>query len=259
MKIKKLKQSIFFLFIIGISITCYLYSIDIFEEFKNRVQNQYVDPFNKDLTGLICSNPLNTAESLGLFKAVPPSIGLDIGLSVILKNISSDNIILKQAFENQSFKYIPFSSLYLIKGLPFNIDLIVRFFGYSDVTFYGVGLKYKFLSFPPVIPVVNCALSVLYNKLDVKQILTHNSYSANFIVSIDKLPFIKPYILLGVDNSELTLDENLGIGEIRSKFNNGMRYEVGLKLSFIPFIYFNLGYSNIYQVDGYFLNLGAKF
>lgn len=239
--------------------TSVVYTIDIFEEFKNRVQNQYVEPFNKDLTGLLCANSLNTAESLGLFKAVPPSIGLDIGVSVVLKKISSDNIILQQAFANQTFKYLPFSSLYLTKGLPLNIDVSFRFFGYSDVMFYAVGLKYKFLSLPPVIPVVNCSASIFYNNLSVKQVLKHSSYSLNLIISVDKLPFIKPYILAGLDNSELTVDEALGVGELKSKLNNGMRYEAGLRLTFIPLVYFNLGYSNIYSVDGYFLNLGAKF
>lgn len=255
MKYKKL----IFIGIFLVKVSYFLYSVDIFEEFKNRVQDQYVNPFNKDLTGLICANPLNTAESLGLFKAAPPSIGLDMRASVVLKKISSENTILQQAFENQSFKYLPFSSLYLTKGLPFNTDLIFRFFGYSDVIFYGIGVKYRFLSLPPVVPVINFAANIFYNVLNVKQILKHTSYSVNFLASVDKLPFVKPYVLVGLDNSELVVDNALGIGEIKTKFSNAVRYELGLNLSFIPFVYFNLGYSNIYSADGYFLNLGAKF
>lgn len=252
---KKIKM----LFIVFLTTLNFLYCADMFEEFKNRVQQQYIDPFTKDLTGIICANSLNTAESLGLFKAVPPSIGLDIRVSLVLKNISPENVILNEAFKDMEFKYIPFSVLNLSKGLPLNLDLIGRFFGSSDFVFYGIGLKYKFLSLPPLIPVVNCAVGVFYNTLDVKKILKHTSYSLNIIVSVDKIPFVRPYILAGIDNAELVVDEEVGIGEMKSKFNNGMRYEVGLKLSFIPFVYFNLGYSNIYGVDGYSLSLGAKF
>ncbi|MEN3013078.1 MAG: DUF6588 family protein [Endomicrobiia bacterium] len=236
-----------------------LYAVDIFEEFKNRVQQQYIDPFTKDLTGIVCSNSINTADSLGLFKAVPPSIGLDLSASFVLKEISSENIILNEAFKEQDFKYIPFFSLQISKGLPLNIDLIGRIFSYSNVIFYGAGVKYRFLSFPPIVPVVNCAVGLFYNVIDAKDILKHNSYSINAVISVDKLPFIRPYMVVGLDNGELTVYEAIGIGEIKSRFKNGLRYEVGFRLSFVPFVYISLGYLNVYSVNGYTLNLGLKF
>ncbi|MCX7956870.1 MAG: hypothetical protein N2643_03120 [Endomicrobia bacterium] len=241
--------------IILFSVINYNFASDIFEEFKNKVQQQFLAPFNKDITGAVCSATLNTAESLGLFSAVPPSIGLDIKTTAVLKKISSDNLILGE----MPTEYIPFLSVGIAKGLPFNFDLYIRFMGYSNFTFYGFGIKYKFLSFPPVVPVVNLSVSAFYNILDVKEIFKHNSQSFNFIVSVDKIPFIKPYILVGLDNGELIVDDVLGLGALENKYSGGLRYEAGIKFSFIPFIYINLGYSKIYSEDGYTANLGLKF
>jgi hypothetical protein len=62
-----------------------LKAVDIFEEFKNNVQEQYLKPFTKDLTGLVCGNILNDAESLGFFTPFPPSIGLNIIVYSLIK------------------------------------------------------------------------------------------------------------------------------------------------------------------------------
>ncbi len=233
--------------------------MEVFEEFKNQFNQNYVSPFNKDITGVVCANVFNRGDSLGLFTAVPPSIGLNLKVNLTTKQISKDNIILNELFKDQNFKIIPFFALQVEKGLPFNIDLIGRYSGYSDFSFFSVGVKYRFLSLPPLVPVVNFSLAGLYNSLKVKEIFVHTSQSLNLIVSVDKVPFIKPYVVIGLDTAQMKVDDNVIPGGMTNRLSSGMRYELGLNLSFIPFLYFNLGYSLIYGDPGYSFNLGAKF
>ncbi len=233
--------------------------IYVFEEFKNQFNQNYVSPFNKDITGVVCANTINGADNLGLFSTVPPSIGLNLKVTLNAKQISNDNIILNQAFQDQNIKLIPFFALQVEKGLPFNVDLIGRYSGYSSFSFFSFGVKYKFLSLPPLVPIVNLSLAGFYNSLSVKNILSHVSESINLVVSVDKVPFIKPYLVVGVDTAQMKVHESIIPGGLTNKFSSGMRYELGLNLSFIPFLYFNLGYSMIYGTNGYSLNLGAKF
>jgi hypothetical protein len=237
-----------------------IWSQNIFNEFKEKFENQYVAPFNKDLTGIVCSNVLNTAGSLGLFTAVPPSIGLNIKLNFVSKKISEDNTILNEAFKDVAVKMIPFAALQIEKGLPFNLDVILRYSGYDNFMFYGFGIKYKVLSLPPVVPIVNIAVAGFYNILEAKDILKHTSESINLIVSVDKIPVVRPYIVVGMDTSELAVDKKITIiDEIKNKMDFKTRYELGINFSFIPFFYFNLGYGSVYNTEEYILNLGLKF
>ncbi|MCS7227398.1 MAG: hypothetical protein NZ839_00350 [Endomicrobia bacterium] len=233
---------------------------NIFNEFKTQFQQTYVDPFNKDLTGVVCSNVFNRGENLGWFSVLPrPSIGVNIKISVAGKKPDKNNVIVNNFLANQSVKLIPFVTLQIEKGLPFNIDLIGRYFGFENFTFYGVGIKYKIFSFPPIMPVVNISIAGLYNKLDAKDILQHISYSVNAVVSVDKIPVIKPYISVGTDTGELNVDNKVFPGGMKSKFSSGRRIEAGINFSFIPFVYLNLNYAQIYNTEGYGANLGVKF
>lgn len=238
-----------------------LRSIDIFEEFKNNFQQQYLVPFTKDLTGLTCGGIVNNAESLNFFSAIPPSIGLNIRFYTPIKEIDSENIILQNAFQNQDLKYILMPIVQLEKGLPYNIDLIGRFSGYfyKGFIFYGAGIKYKIISLPPGISILNISIAGFYNFLKVEDVLNFNSTSANLIVSLNKIPVITPYITIGLDNGELEVSDTLGFSGLKGKFSNGLRYEGGINLSFLPILYLNLGYSKIYNTEAYSLGLGLKF
>ena len=46
---------------------------------------------------------------------------------------------------------------------------------------------------------------------------------------------------------------------MKSKFSNGIRYELGANFSLLPLFYLTLGYSKIYDVYGYSLGLGVRF
>ncbi len=245
-------------FFISLSI---IQAVDIFEEFKTNVQQQYLNPFTKDLAGITCGNIVNNAESLKFFSTLPPSIGLNIRLYVPIKEIDDGNIILQNAFQSENFKYIFIPVLQLEKGLPYNIDLIARFSGYfyKGFTFYGLGLRYNIFSLPPGMSIINISIAGFYNFLKVEDVLDMNSNSLSLIVSLNKIPVISPYILLGVDNAEMEISERLNLGKLKGEFSYGLRYEVGANISFLPLLYLNLGYSKIYDKNAYSLGLGLKF
>jgi len=251
-----MKQKILIIFLI-LSIVSNIEAVDIFEEFKDNIQDRYLKPFTKDLTGLVCGNILNDAEGLGLFTPFPPSIGLNIRVYSLIKEIDKENKILQYAFEGQQIKYLFLPILQIEKGLPYNLDLITRFSGYfyKDFIFYGFGLKYKILSFS----ILNFSTAGFYNFLEVKDVLKMSCMSYNFIFSINKIPIVTPYITLGIDSGDLQVDEKVSIGPMKSKFSNGIRYELGANFSLLPLFYLTLGYSKIYDVYGYSLGLGVRF
>lgn len=256
---KKTYKKKFVIFLYLLTTVTSLATANIFDEFKKQFKETYVDPFNKDLTGVICSNVFTRGNNLGWFTLVPPSLGINIKLTCVGKTVSEDNIIVNNMFANQTIKLIPFFALQVEKGLPLGIDIIVRYSGYENFIFYGGGIKYRILSLPPLIPVVNISLAGGYYILEAKDILKHTSSSLNATVSVDKLPFLQPYLTLGVDNGNLEVDTKILPGGMTSKFSSGVRIEGGINFSFIPFIFFNLNYSQIYNTQGYGFNLGVKF
>lgn len=229
---------------------------NIIDEFKKKAQKEYIGDFNKDLTGVVCNNIFNHADELGLFTAVPLSIGVNIKISGSAKKISDDNLILKDTFKNVG--YIPFLVIQVEKGLPYDIDLVGRYSGYENYVFWSAGLKYKIISLPPLAPIFSVAIAGIYNKLEAKDVFEHTSQSYNLIVSIDKIPVVKPYIVAGIDQAEMKVDEKVLRVE-PDKFASGMRYEIGLNISTLPFLYLTVGYSYIYNTEGLSLSLGMKF
>jgi hypothetical protein len=234
-----------------------LKAVDIFEEFKNNIQEEYLTPFTKDLTGLVCGDIVNNADNLELFTPFPPSIGLNIRVYSLIKEIDKENQILQNAFEGQQIKYLLFPILQVEKGLPFNIDLVGRFSGYyyKDFIFYGFGLKYKVLS----LSILNFSVGGFYNFLEVKDILKMSSVSYNFVFSVNKIAIVTPYVALGLDSGELQVDEKIGVGSMKGKFSDGIRYELGANISLLPIFYLNLGYSKVYDTYGYSFGLGVRF
>lgn len=232
-----------------------IFSADMFEEFKNNFQQQYVDPVAKDLTAVLCVNSLNQGSGLGLFSATPPSIGLNIRLYAPMKKIASDNILFKDGLGDVEYIFLPV--VQVEKGLPAKIDLIFRGISLGDVTMYGIGIKYCiFKSILPLMPEVSFA--GFYNQLIAKDILSLNAISLNAIVSLG-VPVLTPYVVIGIDNGNLKVDNNVILGDLSGKLSNGIRYEAGINLSLVPFMYLNFSYGQAYSDTTMSAGIGLKF
>jgi hypothetical protein len=244
--------------IIIISFLIFLQTIlvaDIFDDFKNQFQQQYVDPVTKDLTAITCGNSLNSGDSLDLFSVTPPSIGLSIRVTAPMKKINEDNIIFKNSLKDVEYVFLPI--IQIEKGLPAKIDLILRGMSLNNMTFYGVGIKYCLFKSPiPMMPQVSVA--GFYNQLTAKDILSLNSNSISAIVSFG-IPVVKPYLIIGLDNGELKVDENVVLGGITGKLSGGLRYEAGINFSVLPIMYINFSYGQAYGDTLMSLGLGLKF
>ncbi len=237
---------------------------DFIEEIKQNLQPEYLNPLAKDITGITCMNMFTNAEGLGLFKTIPPSIGLNFRLYLGLKKISSENIILSKLGEKQGYDFIGLPVVQLEKGLPFNIDFIVRGMGVSGMTFYGFGVKY--CVFDSIIPgVPDISIAGVMNKFIATDVLSLDSTSLNIIASVG-LPVIKPYLIVGIDNGNMEINDKLleelglsSLGKLTGKFSSGTRIELGINFSFFPVVYINLAYSKIYNEDGASVSIGLSF
>lgn len=241
-------------------IAVYLYS-DIFTEIKNKFEKEYVDPLTKDLTGVTCNGILNHSDALGWFNMSHPVLGVNFRSYVPMKKVSEN---LKDIAKGLTQGYIFLPVAQLEKGLPWNIDIIFRGIGYGDILFLGGGLKYSFLKLPPVVPVIHFSVAGFYNVLSIEEVLSLNSMSLNTCISLS-IPVIKPYVVIGYDRGNLTIDKKfldtrgLQLSELKGEFSGSMRYEAGLNLYLLPFVYINCSYSHIYGDEGFSAGLGITF
>lgn len=255
MKLKKFMKKANNIILTILILTQTILFADIFEDFKNNFQQQYLNPVTKDLTAITCTNLLNNGDSLELFSVTPPSVGLNIRLFLPIKKINQDNVIFKNSLKD--VEYISLPMLQIEKGLPAKIDLILRGMSLENMTFYGIGIKYCLFKSPlPLMPQVSIA--GFYNKLDSKDILSLNSNSLNAIISFN-IPVVKPYLIVGLDNGELKVDEKVASGGLSGKLSNEIRYEGGVNISLLPVMYLNLSYGQAYGDTLMSAGLGLKF
>jgi hypothetical protein len=239
-----------------------LYGFDLFDEFKRRIEQAFVDPAAQDLTALTCMNGWTGADPLGLVSAMPPSIGLNVR---VYNNIVQPVCpMFTAALQGQSFNYLTIPVLQVEKGLPFNVDVAVRGMAYGVFMFYGAGVKWTaFKSFLFGVPDV--ALSFFYNSMSAADILSFNSTSLAATVSVG-LPIIKPYVTAAYDSGMLTVADTLlrergiPLSTLEGKFSGGTRLEIGLNLQPLPFIYANACYGlSVYGNTGFSGSVGLRF
>lgn len=239
-----------------------LHGFDLFEEFRQRLQQDVADPVAQDLTALTCMNAWNGADPLGFVTAVPPSIGLNIRVySTFVQPVSS---IFSAALQDQPFNYLFVPIAQVEKGLPFNVDVAIRGMAYGTFVFYGAGVKWTaFKSF--LIGIPDVALSLVYNQLSATDILSFTSTSLAATVSVG-LPIIKPYLTAAYDSgtmsvaSTLLQERGLPISQLEGKLSSGTRLEIGLNLQPLPFIYANACYGmSVYGSSGFSGSVGLRF
>ncbi|HAM39362.1 MAG TPA: hypothetical protein DCP53_08240 [Elusimicrobia bacterium] len=225
-----------------------------FDDLINKLQKTYVEPFAKDIGSVLAGGMSHSGRTLGLV----PGVDVGVGASLSTKP-SSDNVILKNSIGEKLFG-MPF--IQLSKGLPMNIDIVLRGFPETQgIQVLGFGLKYGIIQ--KELAAVSLGLSAMYSYNS----LTYDTFKANVnslsgMISL-KIPMIEPYIGISIDSTKLETDftiaqlpagvQNLSVTTTQPK------YVAGINLSLIPLTYINIGATYLIDHIGADIGIGIKF
>lgn len=219
-----------------------------FDEFKNRVQTEYIKPFARDVGGLLGGADFHSGRAMGC-------PGFDVGgIGVIQFKPEKDDKILKDA--NVSTFGIPLVQVGV--GLPYKINLIARGMSAAGATIIGGGLRYgihKSGMLTKFIPDVSVGIFVDSLAHDYFK-ATHFSASASASLN---LPVLKPFIGIGYDNTKLEVKESVNVLSGVSATAKDIRYTGGVVFSPIPLFYLFGAYSIFHGSPGAQFGLGAGF
>jgi hypothetical protein len=186
-KMKRIKLAAIFaitvMFFVSVS------KANIFDDFKNMLQEQYMKPFARDIGGLIGSADFHSGKTAGF-------PGFNISVYVNGQTApETDNEILKQA--DVDFFGVPVVAVTL--GLPFNFEATARGVGYAGYTLIGGGIKWGILQGNRLFPDVK--VGAYYDIFD-HEYLKMQHWSVFASASLN-LPIIKPYVGVGMDQTKL--------------------------------------------------------
>jgi hypothetical protein len=228
-----------------------------FDEFFNNISGvvadvaqKNIDNLTKDLGVMMGGVSYHEGKSLGF-------PGFDVGIHVPVKQVNSDNTILKEAGVDTVF--LPMLQAEI--GLPMKFDLLGRYSAYEDSTLVGAGLRYGIIRGTPALP-LSLSVQAVYNTLDVSAGI--NKFKANnmtaSVVASAKLPVVDPY--LGISYGQTTLEPDASIPLPKSGLKGeaaGAIIEAGVNFSLFPLTYVQLGATVANGEFGYTAGLGVKY
>lgn len=217
---------------------------DPYKDFKSYLENKFLNPFTKDLGGVIGGGSFHQGSVLGF-------PGFDIGVHIPVKKVSGDNIIVSTVTQ-----YLALPWVQVEIGLPAKINLLARGFSYKEVNLLGAGLRWGLVKLP--LEILAASVMGCYNQMRYTDFTAVN-YNLNVIGSLN-IPMFSPYFGLGYDWTELTLSEQLqkDVGDIRGKAE-GYRIEAGINFSVIPFTYLHISAGLTNNDIAYNFGFGTKF
>jgi opacity protein-like surface antigen len=188
-----------------------------------------LDSMATDMGALLGGGSYHSGQSLGF-------PGIDIGIHMPTKNVSSDDTIVKSA--GASSIMLPMVQVEI--GLPAQIDLIGRYSSVLNATLIGYGLRYGVYkpSVPGLPSIAVQAVMTNLNVTDDANKFKASNTSVNATLSFEHLPLVTPYAGVGFDSSDVTPDST--ISNLKGTAS-GSRIEAGINLSLFPFTYIQIG------------------
>ena len=185
-------------------------------------------PFARDLGGLLGSGTNQTARVLGFG-------GFDVsGRTVVqFEPESGDGILAKNK---------PFGLGWVQAeiGMPFRIDGFIRAGSFANLALSGGGLKYGLTQPQKKIQ----AMVVAVGNMAAHKFFYATHFAASLVFSVNT-PVVAPYFGAGMDNTTLTVQNNLNdptlVGKRISVFEP--RYMAGFRATFMSYGFISCGYT----------------
>jgi len=222
-----------------------------FSDFDNNVNKADLEPFARDIGGMLGANAAHSGRSLGF-------PGFDVGVKMGgMVKIDRDDGILKAA-DLKSFG-MPWIQAEL--GLPFKLDGFIRGFSTGGFSMVGGGLRYGLLNVTDLPLTPQLTITGMANTLSYSQFsATH--FSGNLTVSVKAL-IIEPYLGVGYDRTKVEVKKvavgNTTATEGMTAVGTAPRVTLGLNLKPLPLFYIHAGYTLIKAAQGFEAGVGVRF
>ncbi len=227
-----------------------------FDEFASQIQGKAaavietrLNALSADLGAAVSQTSFHQASTIG--GTLP---GLDVGVHVGYKGVSSKNVILTEA----KVSALTLPVLQVEIGIPvINLDVLARYAAIDNSSLTGGGLRYSvFKTIPADVTILG-----LYNTLNVTA--SGNEFSATVLTGSlgvnFKLPVVSPYVAVSMDSVTLTPDAAITSYKGSASLT---RLDAGINFGLIPFTYINIGGSYYLAEEssvGYRAGMGVKF
>lgn len=223
----------------------------VFDDFRNKLQGEYMKPFARDIGGLMGQADFHSARPDGF-------PGVDVGMIVTGqgKPIDSDKV-LKDSGVGAFALPVAQASI----GLPANFGVSVRGFSALGATWIGGGVKYGILKHSVAKFLPDLTAMAYYDVLS-HDYLKVKHFSMSLAASFD-LPVVKPYLGVGFDNTKLETKVASVGGEVAlpgdSVSVTEVRGTAGVSVTPFPFAYVFGGASLLHGALGFTGGLGVTF
>ncbi|MDD4003778.1 MAG: hypothetical protein PHW69_01075 [Elusimicrobiaceae bacterium] len=223
----------------------------IADDFRNNLTKDAMEPFAADFGGLIGLSDFHTGSAVGF-------PGFDVGVTVNgqFSPGKGDTIL-----ESASIKTFAVPMVQATIGLPFDFEACVRGVGYSGNTLIGGGLRYGVMKHTLAKFLPDIMAGIFYDKFK-NDSLDLNHLSASVSATFD-LPFVKPFIGIGIDRTKLTAQVpsswGLPVAAGDSVTVTKPRLSAGVNITPFPLTYIYGGYCWLHGNNGFTAGLGARF
>lgn len=224
---------------------------NIFDDFKNMLQEQYMKPFARDIGGLIGSADFHDGKTAGF-----PGFDISVYANVQTEP-ETDNEILKMA--DVDIFGVP--TVAVTVGLPFNFEVTARGIGYAGYTLIGGGVKFGLLQGKALGLLPRIKVGAYYDMFDHEYLkMQHWSVfaSASF-----NLPVIKPYVGIGMDQTKLETKVISVAGPVvlpgTTVTVTEPRFTAGANMTILPMIHIFAAYNWLHGNTGAQAGAGISF
>lgn len=202
------------------------FAISIYNEFKDRLQEQYMKPFARDIGGLLGAQDFHSGRVVGF-----PGIAGRVSFAAQLKP-SPDNEILNRA--GVDIFGLPMAQAVL--GLPKNFNVAVRGIPWQGATLIGGGIQWGLAKHTIAKFLPDMMMSAYYDSLDHDYLkLRHFSGDLSFSFG---LAAVEPFAGVGFDNTKLETKvpsiAGIPVEAGSSVTTTELRYTAGLNLIPMP-------------------------
>ena len=238
-----------FLFLALFFAPTFAMAVSSFNGFRDKVTEQNLPYFTKDLAAMLGASSYTTGRILGWG-------GFQLSMhGVYVPRLNKKDTALGDDNKNLFMPLIQGEI-----GLPFRLDGFIRAISYDGLTLAGGGLKWG-ITRPRDEDYTFQAMLVTLAQSGVYRDFSVSHYSGNLVVSF-KTPYVTPYVGGGIDYMVLTVETSPALAPTlmdKKAYSTTARGTVGLNFKLPKYMDMSLAANFASYGVGYEANFGVRF
>lgn len=218
-------------------------------DFQNRVNGSNLEPFARDLGGVMGAAEVDPGRRLGF-----PHVEAGLVSGFQFRPDKDDTILRDSGVKAFGVPMVQGSV-----GLPFGFDAVVHGLKYSGASIFGGGARWTAFK----VPLSDGSLPMIGVGVFADRI-NHSAFSAtHYAVNGSlgwSLPLIAPFVNAGYDVTSIKVGAAAAAGEVgATAWGRGSRFGAGVDLTPFPFTRIRAAYQVIHGISGATADLLLKF